>query len=291
MLPNGGHLAATLLGAARSQPPGPYPSRSMPASPPPDTTALEHTDLLGLRLAQVTTAQMLDHMFASLERRQGGWLLTANLDILRRFAHDPDARELYAQADVAVADGMPLVWASAVAGKPLPERVAGSSMVWDIAARAAGSGRRMYFLGGAPGAAEGAKAELQGRCPGLDVCGLASPMVSAVPTQDELIALTQDVVQSQPDIVLVAFGSPKQEYVIRHLRPHLPNAWMIGVGISLSFVTGQTQRAPLWMQKSGLEWVHRMAQEPGRLAKRYLLHDIPFAVELLARSSWQRYRT
>lgn len=253
-----------------------------------DTDGLQRSELMGLPLARVTSERMLEHLFDSLDARRGGWLLTANLDILRRFAKDADARALYGQATVAVADGMPLVWASALAGEPLPERVAGSSMVWSLAERAAYSGRRLYLLGGAEGAAEGAKRVFEQRYPGLCVCGVASPMLSTRPTDDELAALADDVLLAAPDIVLVAFGSPKQEFVIRHLRPLLPAAWMIGVGISLSFVTGQTRRAPRWMQRAGLEWVHRMAQEPGRLVERYLLHDVPFAVELFARAAVQR---
>jgi N-acetylglucosaminyldiphosphoundecaprenol N-acetyl-beta-D-mannosaminyltransferase len=94
----------------------------------------------------------------------------------------------------------------------------------------------------------------------------------------------------RPDILLVGLGSPKQEQLIRALRPHLPATWMVGVGISFSFVAGEIKRAPVWMRKAGVEWVHRLAQEPRRLAKRYLVHDLPFAVRLFTHAAIARFR-
>jgi len=88
--------------------------------------------------------------------------------------------------------------------------------------------------------------------------------------------------------VYVALGSPKTETLIELLRPNLPQTWWIGIGISLSFITGQVQRAPTWVQKSGLEWMHRLVQEPRRLGKRYLIHGFPFAARLFAASAWNR---
>jgi len=94
----------------------------------------------------------------------------------------------------------------------------------------------------------------------------------------------QALTEARPDIVLVALGSPKQEWLISKLRRSLPACWFIGVGMSFSFTTGHRPRAPLWMQRTGLEWVHRLASEPRRLGKRYLWHDAPFGLELLGRS-------
>ena len=87
---------------------------------------------------------------------------------------------------------------------------------------------------------------------------------------------------------MVGLGSPKQEKLIHELRATLPAAWMIGVGISFSFIAGDVRRAPRWMQKTGLEWVHRLAQEPRRLAHRYLVDDIPFAFSLFAHAFRRR---
>ena len=87
--------------------------------------------------------------------------------------------------------------------------------------------------------------------------------------------------EAQPDIVYVGLGFPKQEHVIARLRERSPHTWFLGIGISIGFVGGHVARAPVWMQRTGLEWVHRLAQEPRRLASRYLLHGLPFAARLL----------
>src|SRR6185436_8596928 len=186
----------------------------------------------------------LDHMFGALAAGQGGWLVTANLDFLRRHVKDPQARALYDQADVAVADGMPLVWAARLQGDDVPERVAGSSMVALVAERAAVEQRSIYLLGGAPGAADKAAGILTTNFPGLRVCGTSSPMVSAPPTPAELAPLREELLRLRPDILLVGLGSPKQEHLIQALRPLLPGCWMIGVGISFSFIAGDVRRAP-----------------------------------------------
>ncbi len=92
-----------------------------------------------------------------------------------------------------------------------------------------------------------------------------------------------------PDVVYVGLGFPKQERLIEQLRPLLPHAWFLGIGISFSFVAGEVKRAPRWMQRLGLEWTHRMVQEPGRLLKRYLIHGIPFAIRLMAGAFCARF--
>jgi N-acetylglucosaminyldiphosphoundecaprenol N-acetyl-beta-D-mannosaminyltransferase len=245
-------------------------------------------ELCGMPLASIDSQQLLDHLFENLGRGQGGWLITANLDFLRRHVKDPESRDIYAGADLRVADGMPLVWASRLRGTPLPERVAGSSLVLPLCARAAREGRRVYLLGGEPEASQIAAEKLKAEAPGLVLAGVSSPWVSAQPTQAEVDAMASELAAARPDIVLVAFGSPKQERVIHKLRAVLPQAWWIGVGISLSFIAGHVRRAPPLVQALGLEWVHRLAQEPRRLFRRYVVEDLPFAVELFGRAAIDR---
>ncbi len=253
-------------------------------------SSFRHVDLLGMRLAHLGSAALLDHVFASLREGAGGWIVTANLDILRRFELEPEAREAYSRADLRVADGMPLLWASALSGDPLPERVAGSTLTLELASRAAHEGRTLFLLGGADGAAAGARRALEARHPGLTIVGHASPMVGLPPTEDELAAIEALLRDADPDVCLVAFGSPKQEYVCRHLRAAFPRMWMMGVGVTFSFLAGTTPRAPEWMQRVGLEWLHRMAHEPDRLARRYLVDDLPFAFRLFGHALRSRAR-
>lgn len=242
-------------------------------------------------IARLDTRGLLDHLFGGLAAGRGGWIVTANLDFMRRHVHDPASRALYAGADIRVADGMPLVWAARLQGGRLPERIAGASLLLPIAERAAREGRSLYLLGGEPAANVKAVEVLRARWPELDICGASSPMVGNPPTESELTALRAELTRTRPDIVLVGLGSPKQERLIDALRADFPAAWMIGVGISFSFVAGTVARAPEWMQRSGLEWCWRLAQEPHRLARRYLIEDIPFSFELFARAAWTRLRS
>lgn len=251
---------------------------------------LRVVDLLGMQLACCSERELLDALFAALRAQRGGWLITANLDFLRRYHKDERMQMLYSQADLRVADGMPLVWAARIQGTPLPERIAGSSLIRPLARRAAEERRRIYFLGGDGNTAEEAASKLVAEFPALSVAGISSPWLPTEPDDAAIEPTRQILTEARPDIVLVALGSPKQEWLISKLRSSLPACWFIGVGMSFSFTTGHMPRAPEWMQRSGLEWVHRLANEPRRLGKRYLWHDAPFGLELLGRSLITRLR-
>ncbi|MEM9072901.1 MAG: WecB/TagA/CpsF family glycosyltransferase [Myxococcota bacterium] len=246
--------------------------------------------LLGMKVAVTSSAALLDHLFQSLDEGRGGWVVTANLDILRRFVLDSDARGAYEAADLRVADGMPLVWASQLLGEPLPERIAGSTLTSAIAARAAETGRTLYLLGGDEGAAEGTARSFQARWPSLTILGTSRPWVSSPATTEEIDAIAAEIGSVAPDLILVGLGSPKQEYVIQKLKQRFPATWLMGVGISFGFVAGQVKRAPEWMQRAGAEWIHRMAQDPQRLVRRYLIDDLPFAALLFGDALRRRRR-
>jgi len=252
-------------------------------------SGIARCDLIGMDLACVKAGDLVDEIFSALSQGKGGWLITANLDFLHRCSKDAEARALYAEADLRVADGMPLVWAARFQGDYVPERVAGSSLVLQLAERAALEGRSIYLLGGHGDAAQRAAVKMQSRFTNLAVAGASSPMVASPPSDAEVNDLVALLVPLQPNILMVGLGSPKQEQLIQRLRVHLPSTFMVGVGISFSFIAGDLNRAPLWMQKAGLEWMHRMAQEPGRLAKRYLVDDLPFVASLFL-SAWKKRR-
>lgn len=235
----------------------------------------------GVWFDALTLAQSIESVADAASKGRGGWVITANLDHMRRAHNDPDCRAMMDEADLVVADGMPLIWASRLSGRPLPERVAGSSMVDPLARLASERGLSLYLLGGNEGIAEEAAGVLVRRYPGLNICGTECPPMGFENDNDYMQSMSEKLVKADPDIVYVALGSPKQERLIREIRGVLPNAWWLGIGISLSFLTGEVQRAPSWMQRLGLEWLHRLIQEPRRLAKRYLIDGLPFAAVLL----------
>jgi N-acetylglucosaminyldiphosphoundecaprenol N-acetyl-beta-D-mannosaminyltransferase len=184
---------------------------------------------------------------------------------------------------------MPLVWASRLGGTPLPERVAGSDLVVSVSRAAARAGVPVSLVGGNPGTAERAAAELRRRFPALQVCGTCCPEPGFERDPRRLRALERQLQRQAPGVVYVALGSPKQEEVIDRLRHAVPQAWWIGVGISFSFVAGEVKRAPRWVQSVGCEWLHRLVQEPRRLGRRYLAQGIPFAARLFWSSLHRRW--
>jgi N-acetylglucosaminyldiphosphoundecaprenol N-acetyl-beta-D-mannosaminyltransferase len=251
----------------------------------------------GVDFDRLTEQDVVDDVRDALGRGAGGRIITPNVDILRLIAGSPRVRAHVDDASIVVADGMPVVWASLIAGgrrRGLPERVAGSSLIWSLCAVCAVDGHRVFLLGGAPGSpgvpsgAQRAAAVLGLRYPRLKVAGCVSPSYGFETDRVRRAAVLNDVAEAKPDLVLVGLGFPKQEQIIDELRPLLPGAWFLGCGASINFVIGDERRAPRWMQRSGLEWAHRLAQEPRRLGPRYLRHDLPYAVGLLGRSAFIR---
>lgn len=254
-----------------------------------NTTPHDRIMLRGVPIDVMTERGCVSHIIERSLAGQGGWVITPNLDHMRRAETDAEFRGMLNDADVVVADGMPLIWASRVQGTPLPERVAGSSVVWTLAEAAAEAGRSLYLLGGDPGAAEQAAEKLKTRYPKLTIAGTHCPAFGFDQDPEQLAQTLEKVLAAGPDIVYVGLGSPKQERLIRQAREGQPHVWWLGVGISLSFIAGDVKRAPRWLQKVGLEWMHRLLQEPGRLAKRYLVHGLPFAARLLCGAALQRW--
>lgn len=241
----------------------------------------EHVALMGLPLAAVSERETIEYVLQGLAVGRGGWICTANLEILRQWRESADVRELVSQADLVVADGMPLIWAGGLQGCPLPERVAGSTLLLSLTAAAVEVGASVYLLGGNPGTAEAAGRALSELHPALTVAGTMCPPLGFHDNPAWLARIESSLRNAAPDIVFVGLGFPKQERLIASVRRVLPGAWFIPCGISFSFVAGEISRAPVLLQRLGLEWLHRMAQEPNRLYRRYLFRGIPFLFKLL----------
>lgn len=237
---------------------------------------------MGLRVDALTERQVIDAVVAALAGGRGGWIVNPNVDVLRQLHASAELRALVAPASLQVADGTPLLWAAAVQGTPLPERVAGSSLIYPLTKAAAEHGLGVFLLGGNPGTAERAGARLIELAPGLRIAGTYCPPMGFERDPAEVAAIEAALEAARPDIVFVALGFPKQERLTARLRERFPSAWFVGSGITLSFVIGEVHRAPDGLQRLGLEWVHRLWQEPRRLFRRYVIDDIPFAAALFA---------
>jgi exopolysaccharide biosynthesis WecB/TagA/CpsF family protein len=243
----------------------------------------------GVGFDPLTEEQAVEHVRRDLGAGRGGVIVTPNVDIHRHLRRRGFEHVLGA-ADLVLADGMPIVWASRLQGRALPERVAGATLVWSLARAAAAGGHRVFLLGAAPAVAAGAAERLGRMIPGLEVAGWYSPPVVEDFDAAELARIIDTLSGARPDLVLVALGFPKQENLMVELRQHFPAAWFIGCGGSLDLIAGRKVRAPQLVQRLGLEWTFRLAQEPRRLFKRYVIDDIPYAIGLLSRSVLRRRR-
>jgi exopolysaccharide biosynthesis WecB/TagA/CpsF family protein len=246
--------------------------------------------LLGIPIDALTEKEVVDRIISDWRRGRGGWVVTPNLDHLRILCRRPELKHTIAEAaTLLIADGMPLVWAARLQGTPLPGRVAGSELILSLTAAAAKAGASIFFLGGNPGAGERAAELLASAYPGLRIAGVLAPPMGFEQDSEKVAAIRDQIVAANPALVFSCFGFPKQEWVIQQLREHLPGSWFLGLGGSLSMISGEFKRAPRWMRSTGLEWLCRLAQEPQRLFKRYIIQDAPFAWRLLAGSVWQRW--
>jgi N-acetylglucosaminyldiphosphoundecaprenol N-acetyl-beta-D-mannosaminyltransferase len=207
-------------------------------------------------------------------------IVTVNLDFLSIAHREVRFREIINNADLAVADGMPLVWVSRIKDQPLPQRITGVELVHECCLIAARDHRSIYLLGAAPGIAEAAASQLIEQYPGLRIAGAYSPPYRTL-TEAEDVELIRTINATNPDILLVALGAPRQDRWIYEHRARLTASIAIGVGCVLDLYAGVVSRAPGWMQRTGLEWSYRLVQEPGRLWRRYILDDIPMLGRLV----------
>jgi N-acetylglucosaminyldiphosphoundecaprenol N-acetyl-beta-D-mannosaminyltransferase len=234
--------------------------------------------LFGVPIDDLTmdeTLEAIDSLVAD-GRRHGRThqIATVNVDFLVNALNDQDVRALLQGAALNVADGLPVVWATRLAGTPVRERVTGADLVPAIAADASFRGWRVHFFGSAPGVAERALDLLGQRHPGAELSGTSGPLLSDVSVVDD--AVLDEIIGHDPDILCVALGNPKQERFIAAHRERLGIPVMIGIGGSLDMLVGDKKRAPEWAQRVGVEWVFRAAQEPGRLGKRYAKDAVVF---------------
>lgn len=232
--------------------------------------------ILGVLIDDVNQSEAVDRIEDFVRSGRFHQVATANTDFLIKALDDPELKNILRDSDMVVPDGMPLVLASRWLKSGLRERVTGADLVPAVAKRAAANGWRVFMLGARPEIAAMAKARLETENPGIQIVGCVSPPLGHIVTMDNE-AVLQQIEEARPDILLVAFGNPKQEKWIYMHRSRLKVPACIGVGGTFDFLAGAAPRAPMWVQRAGMEWLHRLVNDPRRLWRRYASDVVHFA--------------
>lgn len=221
----------------------------------------------------LTFDEAIDAIVELARAKRGGFVVTPNVDHVVLAEQSEELRAAYARATLSLVDGMPLLWLSRLLGHGLPEKISGSDLALPLMERAAREQLRVFLLGAKEGVGVRAASALRARYPRLPLVGVLSPPIGFERDPQALAEVLEEVARASPDLVLVALGCPKQElFMAAHAHALAPSV-LLGVGATLDFLAGEVRRAPRWMSRVGLEWLFRLAQEPRRLASRYLVRD------------------
>jgi N-acetylglucosaminyldiphosphoundecaprenol N-acetyl-beta-D-mannosaminyltransferase len=235
-------------------------------------------EVVGVPLAVIDYEHTLQWMDAMVTERQQGYVCVCNVHTVMASQEDLELRAALLGSSLNVPDGQPLVWAMNALGQSLHDRVYGPELMARACARAAASGQRFYLYGGRDQhALTQLGLSLRRRFPGINIVGAYAPPFRRL-TDEERAAVAEDINESEPDVVWVGIGVPKQEKWMLSLRPYLEAPVLVGVGAAFDFLAGLVPQAPPTLQKAGLEWAYRLTQEPRRLWRRYLRYNPRFVV-------------
>lgn len=251
----------------------------MTGSPAP-TATLTRTSILGTGLAVLDLDSAVERLLDAARARTRLRVHFCTVHSLVEASADPKLAAVFASSGLVAMDGMPLVWVARLRGQHAAERVCGPDVMLALCDRGRADGLRHFFMGGRRGVPELLARRLADRYPGLQVVGTVSPPFRA-PSMEEDRELVDRINAAAPDVVWIGLGSPKQEFWAAEHESRLHNPLILPVGAAFDFHSGRVRRAPRWMQRAGLEWVFRLAAEPGRLWRRYVVTNGRFAYLLL----------
>jgi len=234
--------------------------------------------ILGIPIDVLTMKETIERIEGFIQEKTPHQIVTANAEMVMLAQEDAEFKKILLEADLVSGDGAGVVWASGKFGQQLPERVTGVDLVNNLLPVAAKKGYRFFLLGSAPGVAELAGQKMQEKFPGLKLAGVQDGYFK--PENEQTIL--EKIKQTQPDILLVALGFPRQEKWIKKNLASLGIPVAVGVGGTLDVLSGKVVRAPLWMQKSNLEWLYRLSKEPQRALRMLALPK--FVLRVLGRS-------
>jgi N-acetylglucosaminyldiphosphoundecaprenol N-acetyl-beta-D-mannosaminyltransferase len=255
----------------------------LPLAEAPVITALKipETTLLGVRFHSLTLANAVEILSRFIDQKTPRQICLSNAYTVALCRKDAALRSLLNKSGLVLADGMSIVWGGRWVGARMPERVAGPDLMKALCREAVTRGHRIFLLGGDAANLEALERTLQKEYPSLHIAGTYSPSFCQRICEEENKKIIQMLEEVRPDILFVGLSAPKQEKWIADNLHRLPVPVSIGVGAAFDFLSGRIPRAPLWIQRIGLEWLYRLYCEPRRLWRRYLLGNVVFISLLL----------
>ena len=229
-------------------------------------------DLLGCPVDALTMAQTVARVEDAIARRETTQHVAINAAKVVRYQHDEALRAAVDGCELATADGQPVVWASRILGRPLPERVAGIDLMDELLDVSRGRGYGVFLLGARSEVLERAEQEIVRRHPGVRIVGSHHGYFGAEGEAE----VVNEVAAAAPDILFVALETPAKELFLARNRDRMQLPFVMGVGGSFDVLAGDKKRAPRWMRRAGLEWFYRLVQDPRRLGRRYLVGNVEF---------------
>ena len=232
--------------------------------------------ILGIEIDNIFKTEALQVIEKLVKNNKPSLIVTPNVDVLMNLQRDEEYREIYKKASLVLTDGVPLLWASRFLGTPIKEKISGSDIFDDICKLGAEKGYKLFFMGGREGAASHAAEIMRSKYPKIKIVGIDSPPVGFENDKNEMDRIKKLIKKTKPDILFLGLGSPKQEKWYNRYSVELGIPVTMGIGITFEYTSGMVKRAPVWMQKIGLEWFFRLMMEPKRLWRRYLINDSGF---------------
>jgi len=236
-------------------------------------------NVLGVGVSVLNLDTAMDAIAGAVRDRRKGYVCVTGVHGVIEAQDDPAFRKILNDAFLCTPDGMPMVWMGKIRGHSEMRRVYGPDLMLDVCAWSEKNPCRHFFYGGAPGVAEALVEKLKAKFPKLEIAGTFTPPFRPLNTEEEK-QFAETIRAAKPDILWVGLSTPKQEKFMAEFLPKLDVTLMIGVGAAFDFHSGRVKQAPLWMQRSGLEWFYRLCQEPRRLAKRYFRNNPLFALKI-----------
>lgn len=232
---------------------------------------------LNTEVDNLTMDEAIERIEQLILEKKPSYVVTPNVDHIVKLEDDEEFQNVYKEADLILTDGMPLIWISNFKGIKIKEKLSGSDLFPKVCDLASKKGYKVFLLGAAEGVAAKAAESLKDKYDGLNVVGTYSPSYGFEKNKEEIEKIIEMINTVKPDVLAVGLGAPKQEKFLYNYKNRLNVPVSLAIGASIDFEAGNINRAPKWMQSSGLEWFYRLCKEPKRMFKRYIIDDMKIA--------------